>query len=78
MYLYTVYSIPTLCMMNQQIKIKVNDQLAMSFVHECNKNNRKYTKRNEFAWHSKILTNPLRFICLFFNINNLSKTYEDF
>ena len=39
----------------------------MSFVHECNKNNRKDTKRNEFAWHSKILTNRLRFICLFIN-----------
>ena len=37
----------------------------MSFVHEYNKSNRKYAKRNEFTWHSKILTNRLWFICLF-------------
>ena len=34
----------------------------MSFVHEFNKNNRKYTKRNDFFWHSKILANRLRFL----------------
>ena len=47
----------------------------MSFVHESNKNNRKDTKRDEFAWHSKLLTNRLRFICLFVNVNELVKKY---
>ena len=41
----------------------------MSFVHEFNKNNRKDTKCDEFAWHNNILTNRLRFICLFVNVN---------
>ena len=40
----------------------------MSFVHECDKNDRKDTKRNKFAWHSKILTNRLRFICILTNL----------
>ena len=57
---------------------EVNDQLAMRFVHEYNKNNRKDTKRDEFAWHNKILTNQLRFICLFVNVNGMAKSYEDF
>ena len=50
----------------------------MSLIHECNKNNRKDTKRNEFAWHCKILTNRLWFICLFVNDKNLTKNYDDF
>ena len=50
----------------------------MSFVNECNKNNRKYTKRDESAWQNKILTIPLLFICLFVNVNELAKKYEDF
>ena len=50
----------------------------MSFVHECNKNNTYYTKRDEFAWHNKILTNPLWFICLLVNVNEMAKAYEDF
>ena len=29
----------------------------MSFVYECNKNNRYDIMRDEFAWHSKLLTN---------------------
>ena len=49
----------------------------MSFVHECNKNNIYDTKRDEFAWHNKILTNRLRFICLFVNVNEMAKTYEE-
>ena len=51
----------------------------MSFVYECNKYNRKDTKRDEFAWHSKTLTNRLRFIRLFVNVNltKLAKTYVD-
>ena len=46
----------------------------MSFVHECNKNNRYDTKRDKFAWHNKILTNWLWFISLF----EMAKAYEDF
>ena len=46
----------------------------MSFVHEYNKNNRKDTKRDEFAWHNKMLTNRL-FICLFVNVDEM--VYED-
>ena len=32
----------------------------------------------DFAWHYNILTNPLRFICLFVNVNEIAKAYEDF
>ena len=49
----------------------------MSLVHECNKNNRKNTKRDEFAGHDKIITNRLWFI-LFIRVNKLAKTYENF
>ena len=31
------------------------------------------TNRDEFAWHSKLLTNRLRFIILFVVINELTK-----
>ena len=50
----------------------------MSFDHECNKNNIYDTKRDGFAWHNTILTNPLRFIYLFVNVNEMAKAYEDF
>ena len=50
----------------------------MSFVHECNKNNRKDTKRNEFAWHNKILTNRLRVICLIVNVNEIGLSVRGF
>ena len=50
----------------------------MSSVHKYNKNNRKDTKRDEFAWHNEILNNRLRFICLFIIVNEMAKTYEDF
>ena len=53
----------------------VNDQLTMSFVHECNKNNINDTKRDEFG---KKLTNLLRLICLFVNVNEMAERYEDF
>ena len=43
----------------------------MRFVHERNKNNRYNTKRDEFAWHSILLTNRLRFTGLFVVINEL-------
>ena len=46
----------------------------MSFVYECNKNNRDDTKRDESAWHNKILTNRLRFICLLDNVNDIAET----
>ena len=50
----------------------------MSFVvYEYSKNNRQYTKRDESAWHNKIITNSLRFICLFVNVNEMVKTYKD-
>ena len=45
----------------------------MSFVHEFNKNNKWDTKRDEFAWHSEILTNRLRLISLFININEIGE-----
>ena len=41
----------------------------MSSVHECDMNNRHDTKSDKFAWHNKILTNPLWFIRLFVNVN---------
>ena len=44
----------------------------MSFVHECNKNNRDDNRRDEFAWHNKILSNLLRFITLFVQINKMT------
>ena len=51
----------------------------MSFVHdEWNKNNISDTKLEEFAWHNKLLTNRLQFICLFVNVNEMTETYEDF
>ena len=50
----------------------------MSFVNECNKNNRHDTMCDEFAWQSKILTNRIWFICLFVEINEMAKAYEDF
>ena len=34
--------------------------------------------RDEFAWHNKILTNRLRFISLFVNINEMAKAYDNF
>ena len=46
--------------------------------NQGNKNNRIDTKRDEFAWHNKILTNRLWFICLFVNVNEMAKSYEDF
>ena len=45
-----------------------NEKLAISFVYKCN-NNRYDTKCDKCAWHNKILTNRLWFICLFFNLN---------
>ena len=50
----------------------------MSFVHEYNNNNIYDTKRDEFVWHNKILTNPLWFICLFVNVNEMTRAYDDF
>ena len=50
----------------------------MSFVNECNNNKIYDTKRDEFAWHSKILTNRHRFISLVVIVNEMAKTYEDF
>ena len=50
----------------------------MTNVHECNNNNIYDTKRDEFAWHNKILTNWLLFISLFVNVNELAKAYKDF
>ena len=47
----------------------------MNFVHECNKNNRNDTKRDEFVWHNKILTNRLRFICLPNKFGESAKPY---
>ena len=49
----------------------------MNFIHECNKNNRHATVRDEFAWHNKILTNLLRFMSLFVDINEMAKAYEN-
>ena len=40
----------------------------MSFVHECNENNRNDIKGDEFAWHK----------CLFVNVNEMAETYEYF
>ena len=45
----------------------------MSLVHECNKNNKYDTNRDKFTWHNKILTNRLRFISLFINVNEMTK-----
>ena len=50
----------------------------MSFVNECNKNNRHDTMRDKFVWHSKILTNRLWFISLFVDIDEMAKVYKDF
>ena len=36
------------------------------------------TMRDEFEWHSKMLTNRLRFICLFIDINEMAETFKDF
>ena len=44
----------------------------MSFVHERNKNNSD-DAMCDFAWHSKILTNRLRSISLFIDINEMTK-----
>ena len=44
---------------------------VMSFVHECNKNNRHDTIRDKFAGHSKIWINRLWFIC-WYKRNNQS------
>ena len=30
------------------------------------------------TWHSNISTNRLRFNCLFVNVNEMAKAYEDF
>ena len=49
----------------------------MTFVHKCNKNNRHDTMRNKFVWHSKILTNLLRLISLFIDINEMAKAYKN-
>ena len=32
-----------------------NDQLLVSFIHECDKNNRYDTMHDKFAWISKLL-----------------------
>ena len=50
----------------------------MNLVHECNRNNINDTKRDEFSWHNKILTNRRRFICLFVSVNEMAETYEYF
>ena len=50
----------------------------MSFFHECNKNNKYDTKSDEFELHNKILNNRPWFICLFVNVNEMAKKYEDF
>ena len=46
--------------------------LAMSFVHERNKNNRHDTMRDELTWHNKMLNNRLRLISLFVDINEMA------
>ena len=48
----------------------------MSFVHKCNKNIIYDIKRDEFAWHNKILTNRLRFICLFGQILRYGNNFK--
>ena len=47
------------------------------YFHECNKNNRHDTKRDNFVLDSKILNNQHRFISLFVNINEMAKAYEN-
>ena len=47
----------------------------MRFAHECNKNNIYDTMRDEFAWHSKLLTNRLRVISLLEMIRIQSNFY---
>ena len=59
---------------NNLIVIKT---LSVALTHsECNKNNGNDTKRDEYAWHNKLLTN--RFICLFVNVSEMTDMYEDF
>ena len=49
----------------------------MSFVHECNKNNIKDTKRDEFSWHNKVLTNRLRLLVYSLMLMKLANTFGE-
>ena len=49
----------------------------MSFVLECNKNNRYDTMSDEFVLQSKNI-NQSASVCLFIRANEKAKVYEDF
>ena len=58
------------------LEISQRPIIAMSFVDDYNE--MIGMMRDEFAWHSKLLTNRLRFISLFVVINEMTKSSRNF